>query len=102
MRISNIMSNEKSCTFVGHITKLLPLFPYHGCRSYFTVFTSKIGVDKDVIGSTMPFLDSALRVESFSNLIKEFYFKNYSRLAIQMECSAMKRKITMCSNYNDM
>ena len=35
------------------------------------IFTHKIGVEKDVIYSIRPLLDSRLRVESFRNLAKE-------------------------------
>ena len=67
----------------------------------FLFFTHKIDVDKAAIDLMRPLLDGGLIIESFCNLIKELYFKKYSRLAIQREHSVTKRKNEILSNADD-
>ena len=98
---NNNRLQEKSHTFMGYNQKSLPLLPY-GYGTHFPAFlTHRSGVDIALIDLMRPLVDSGCRIESLHNLVKELYFKNYSKLMIQREHSVMKRKNAILKNANN-
>ena len=92
---------DKSCTFMGHNEKSLPLLPCGYGTHFPACLTHGSDVDDDLIDLMRPLVDSGCRIESTHNLTKELHFKNYSKLMIQREHGAMKRKNEFLVNKND-
>ncbi len=101
-----IESSSRQYTFMAWDRRILPLYKDGRGELFPAILTWKAGIDKEVMDFMRSLYDAGVRPERFSDMLREWHSKKFTKLCIRHEfdhlaCPSTSKKHSLLGDFRD-